>query len=120
MIAGRRRPVRYRWGRGCAWSPGAPRRGDSPGCWPSGRDRQQESSRSRDKSRAPEERSAAWPAPFAFAMGAGQTSGLPELRSSGGCLEDLVLALLEVGLGDDPAVTQVGQIGELVGGAGLV
>src|SRR5215813_8854863 len=32
-------------------------------------------------------------------------------------LEDLGLALLEFGLADDPAITQVGQLGELVGGA---
>ncbi len=46
-----------------------------------------------------------------------QPSGL---CGSGGCLEELVLALLEVGFRDDPTVTQVSQLGELVGGAGPV
>ena len=50
----------------------------------------------------------------------GLTSSRPWLCGSGGCLEDLLLALLEVGFCDDAAVTQVSQLGELVGGAGLV
>jgi hypothetical protein len=47
-----------------------------------------------------------------------QHNGLLDVRRSGRRLEDLVLALLEVGFRDDAAVTQVSQLGELVGGAG--
>jgi len=46
----------------------------------------------------------------------GRTSSVPGLCASGGCLEDLLLALLGIGLADDAAVAQVGQLGEFVGG----